>query len=160
MKNLFTRLAAGLLLCTFLGVVTVSQQSKPYTVSAEQVGDLLRRLDEHAESYRSLIDIVLEVSRLDGTPREERLDLLVAEFERDVDALEARFNEGTSTTEDVERVLQSAVRLEGPLTRALSDKSLSPDESLRERAQTEWALLKSSLKNLADFYRIKWALKS
>ena len=140
-----------------LGVVTVAQQqSKPYTVSAEQVGELLHRLDEHAESYRSLVDILLEISRLDGTPREERLDQLVAEFEREVDGLEARFNKGASTTADVERVLQAAVRLEGPLTRALSDKGLSPDPSLRERAQTEWALLKSGLKNLADFYNIKW----
>lgn len=157
MKILFTtRLAAGLLLITCLGMVTVAQKNKPYTVSREQVGELLHRLDEHAESYRSLVDILLEVSRLDGTPREERLDLLVADFEREVDGLEARFNKGTSTTRDVERVLQSAERLDGPLTRALSDQRLSPDPSLRERAQTEWALLKSTLKNLADFYKINW----
>jgi ribosomal protein L16 Arg81 hydroxylase len=159
MKTLFTTVSpAGLLLIACLAVVTVAQTSTPYKVSAEQVRELLHRLDEHAESYRSLVDILLEVSRLDGTPREERLDLLVQEFEREVDGLEARFNTGATTVADVERVLRAAGRVDAPLTRALSDQSLSPDASLRERAQTEWALLKSSLKNLADFYNIKWEL--
>ncbi len=157
MKSLFSApLPVVLVLISWLGVVTVAQKSNSYKVSPEQVGELLHRLDEHAESYRSLVDILLEVSRLDGTPREKRLDLLVEEFEREVDALEERFNKNASTDTDVERVLRAAARVDAPLTRALSDQSLSPDASLRERARTEWALLKSSLNNLADFYEIKW----
>jgi hypothetical protein len=136
MKILFTAiLSAALLLFICVSVVAVAQRSSPYKVSEEQVRELLRQLEDRADSYRSLVDIVLEVSRLDGTPREERLDLLVAEFEREVDAFKERFSKDASTATDVERVLRAAVRVDGPLMRAIADQSLHPDASLRERGR-------------------------
>lgn len=159
MKKLFNNIQRALLLILVLAcVIAAAQQGRPYKVSEEQVRDLLQRLEERADGFRSVVDIVLEVSRLDGTPREDRLDLLVEEFERAVDALEEGFNKGASTKAGVERVLRSAERIDAPLTRGLADKSLHPDPSLRERAQTQWSLLKSSLSNLADFYNIQWKL--
>lgn len=137
-------------------VPAAAQQGRPYKVSEEQVRNLLQRLEERADAFRSVVDIVLEVSRLEGTPREDRLDLLVEEFEREVDTFEERFNKHISTKADVERLLRVAERVNAPLTRALADQSLHPDPSLRERAQSEWTLLKSSLSNLADFYNIQW----
>lgn len=145
-----------LLLLAVCFVIAAAQQGRPYKVSEEQVKNLLQRLEERADGFRSIVDIVLEVSRLDGTSREDRLDLLVEEFERAVDTLEERFSKRASTTADVERVLRAAERINTPLTRALADPNLHPDPSLRERAQTEWELLNASLNNLADFYNIQW----
>jgi hypothetical protein len=145
-----------LLLMASCLVIVPAQQNRPYKVSEEQVRDLLQRLEERADGFRSIVDIVLEVSRLDGTRREDRLDVLVEEFERAVDTLEERFNKHVSTTADVERVLRAAESVDIPVTRALAEESLHPDPSLRERAKTEWALVKSSLANLADFYNIQW----
>ena len=82
--------------------------------------------------------------------------MMVEEFERGVDAFQERFNKHISTKADVERLLRVAERIDAPLRRALTDQTLHPDPSLRERALNEWALLKSSLSNLADFYNIKW----
>lgn len=157
MKNIFKSTHTPLLLLLLAGlVIAAGQQDRPYKVSEEQVRNHLQRLEERADAFRSVVDIVFEVSRLDGTPREERLDLLAEEFERAVDALEERFNKRASTRADVERVLRTAERVNGPLIRALADRSLHPDASLRERAQNEWTLIKSSLSNLADFYNIEW----
>ena len=158
MKNTFNWTQASLLLLLLLAclIVAGAQQGRPYKVSEEQVKILLQRLEERSDGFRDIVDIVLEVSRLDGTPREDRLDLLVAELERSVDDLEKRFNKNTSTKADVQRVLRAAERIDKPLTRALTDQSLHPDASLRERAQKQWALLRSGLSNLADFYNIEW----
>lgn len=158
MKKIFngTHTALLLLLLAVCLVAAAAQQGRPYKVSEEQVKNLLQRLEERADGFRSLVDIVLEVSRLDGTSREDRLDLLVEEFERAVDTLQERFNKQASTTADVERVLRAAERVNTPLTRTLADPNLHPDPSLRERAQTEWELLNASLNNLADFYNIQW----
>lgn len=159
MKNIFKSThATSLLLLLLLAwpVIAAAQRDRPYKVSEEQVRDLLQRLEERADGFRSIVDIVLEVSRLDGTPREERLDLLAQEFERAVDALQERFDKRASTRSDVQRVLRTADRVNAPLIRALADQTLHPDASLRETAQSEWALVKSSLTNLADFYNIEW----
>jgi len=72
MKKIFngTHMAPVLLLLLLACVVdSVAQQNRPYKVSEEQVRDLLQRLEERADAFRSIVDIVLEVSRLDGTPR-------------------------------------------------------------------------------------------
>ncbi len=160
MKKIFngthTRLLVILLLLPTCLIIAVAQQDRPYKVSEEQVRNLLERLEERADAFRSVVDIVLEVSRLDGTQREDRLDLLVEEFECGVDAFEKRFIKRISTKADVERLLRDAERINAPLTRALADQKLHPDASLRERALREWALLKSGLSNLADFYNVQW----
>ncbi|HKY28390.1 MAG TPA: hypothetical protein VJM12_10675 [Pyrinomonadaceae bacterium] len=159
MKKILSGTHEVLLILLVLSVclaVAGAQQSRPYKVSEEQVADLLQRLEERADGFRSVVGIVLEVSRLDDTPREDRLDVMVEELERAVDALEERFDKRVSTTADAEHVLRAAQRVNIPLTRALADQSLHPDPSLRERTQTQWALLKSSLSNLADFYNIRW----
>ena len=75
-------------------------------------------------SFHSVVDIALEVSRLDRTPRDDRFDVLVEEFERAVDALEERFDKRISTMADAERVLRAAQLVNAPLTRALADQSL------------------------------------
>lgn len=159
MKKIFIGPPSALLTLLLLAawpIMAVAQQPRPYKVSEEQVRNLLTSLEERSDGFRSIVDVVLEVSRLDGTPREERLDLLAEEFERAVDALEESFDKDASTAADVERVLRAAERVNIPLTRALADQTLHPDASLRERAQNEWVLLKSTLKNLADFYNIQW----
>jgi len=153
---LFIALLLITLLLACVVVTTKAQEGRPYRVSEEQVRNLLQRLEERADAFRSIVDFVFEVSRLDGTKRENRLDLLVEEFERASDALEQRFDKHAATTADVERVLHAAERINTPLTRALADQTLHPDPSLRERAQTEWELIKASLNNLADFYNIEW----
>ena len=162
MKKIFNGPHFALVIALFLIMLLVAcvvvtaraQQGRPYKVSEEQVRTLLHRLEERADAFRSIVDIVLEVSRLDGTQREDRLDRLVEDFERASDDLQQRFDKHAATTADVERVLRAAERVDSPLTRALADQTLHPDPSLRERAHIEWELIKSSLNNLADFYNI------
>lgn len=119
-------------------------QSRPYRVSDRQVQTLLSRIESRTNTFRREIDRSLDNRPVDGTNREDRINDMVGEFETATDTLRNNFASQTSTSFDVENVLDRATRV----NRFMQNNNMS------RTAESTWNLIRTDLNTLAGYYRV------
>jgi hypothetical protein len=118
----------------------------PYRVSEQELRQLIARIDNRATRFRSSISSALNDSRYNGRNREDRINVLVENFDVAANRLRSNFNSRQSTTADVQEVLNTAARIDRFMQR----------NQLDQRAESDWSLLREDLNTLASYYNVSW----
>src|SRR5688572_5751692 len=127
-------------------VVTATPVGLPYRLSDKEVERILHRIEEQSGKFRGSLDSALDRSRLDDTAREDDINAFIKEFDQEVKRLHDRFDERKSVAADVQTVLDRAARIDNFMRR----------RGLTEKAQNEWAALRTNLDLLAEAYSVGW----
>ncbi|HEX8370628.1 MAG TPA: hypothetical protein VF604_18935 [Pyrinomonadaceae bacterium] len=141
--NVFTFVFLTITLST---AYTVQGQLRPYRVNDRQVQVLINRIETGTDTFRRQVDRNLDRSTMNGTRTEDNLTSYVTDFENATDSLRRRFDARTSTTADVQEVLNRASMIE----------NFVRDNRLSTNAQRQWTLVKTDLDTLATYYGVRW----
>ena len=118
-----------------------SKLNKAWTIQ------VIQRLEDTTDQFRSSFDAGLDRSRIDGSSREDFMNSVMAQFERSVDKLE---NDAESSKElnptDITLALTNAAAIDDFLRRY----------TLPERTRRDWARVKANLDDLAFMNRVAW----
>ena len=126
--------------------LTAEAQRRPYRATDQQVRQLIRRIENRTDLFRSSLDAALDRSRIDNTRAEDDINRFVSDFEDAVAQLRDRFNSRRSVTADVQNVLDRAALIDSFMRR----------NRLGARAENDWASLRLDLNELARVYGISW----
>ena len=124
--------------------VAASAQVMPYRVADRQVRDLINRIETESNTFRADAQRDIDRSFWNGTSRESSMQGLLDGFETAADTLRTNFTGRRSSTTDVQRVLNRAMRID-QLMRA---------NAFTPRVQNEWASIRTDLDTLAGYYNV------
>ena len=126
--------------------MTAEAQRRPYRATNQQVGQLIRRIENRTDLFRTSLDAALDRSRIDGTRREDNINQFVSDFESATNQLRDRFNSRRAVAADVQNVLDRAAVIDSFMRR----------NRLGTRAESDWASLRVDLNELARIYGVSW----
>lgn len=108
---------------------------------------VIQRLEETTDQFRSSFDAGLDRSRIDGTTYEDFMNSVMAQFERSVDKLEDDANSSKPLdSTDITLALTNAAAIDDFLRRY----------TLPDRTRRDWARVKANLDDLAFINRVAW----
>jgi len=108
---------------------------------------IINRLEETTDQFRSSFDAGLDRSRIDGSSYEDFMNNVVAQFERAVDRLEDHANSSQQLdSTDITLALTNAAAIDDFLRRY----------TLPNRTRRDWARVKANLDDLAFINRVAW----
>lgn len=108
---------------------------------------VIQRLEETTDQFRSSFDAGLDRSRIDGSSYEDFMNSVMAQFERSVDKLEDDANSSKQLdSTDVTLALTNAAAIDDFLRRY----------TLPDRTRRDWARVKANLDDLAFINRVAW----
>src|SRR5688572_5800431 len=111
---------------------------------------VIQRLEETTDQFRTSFDAGLDSSRIDGSAREDFMNSVMAQFERSVDKLEADAESSKELNPtDITLALTNAAEIDTFLRRY----------TLPERTRRDWARVKANLDDLAFINRVAWEWK-
>lgn len=149
MKMMNRVVLAALLIATFTGnaMIAEAQPRRPYYgVNHDRVEQLLDRIKDEAKRFRSSLDRALDDSRLDGSRREDNINELVKDLEKQTKRLENRFDKNEPIRDELQQVRTSAQRIDDIIRRA----------RLGRETERAWTTLRADLdrlENLVDAQR-------
>lgn len=126
--------------------MTAQAQRRPYRITDRQVEQLITRIENRTNTFRSTLDATLDRSRIDGTREEDDINRLVGDFENATNQLRDRFNSRRSAAADVQNVLDQASLIDSFMRR----------NRVGVRAERDWASLRVDLNELARVYGVSW----
>jgi len=119
----------------------------PYRISDREVEQVIHRIENQSDKFRSALDAALDKSRLDGTRLEDDINAFVKEFYAQTKTLHDHFDNHKSTNADVQSVLDRAARI---------DDFMRHNRLKKRNAEKEWSKLKVNLDELARAYNVSW----
>lgn len=146
MSRIFLRVFTFVFLTITLSAAYTAQAQRPYRANDRQVQVLINRIETGTDTFRRQVDRSLDRSAMDGTRTEDTLTSFVTDFENATDSLRRRFDSRTSTTADVQEVLNRASMIENYVR----------DNRLSNAAQRQWNLVRTDLDTLATYYGVRW----
>jgi hypothetical protein len=133
-------------LCLFASTLMGQFSRQPYRLSDKDVENIIRRIEQQSDRFRSSLDSALDKSRINGSNREDDINNFVKDFYKQTKTLRDRFNDHKSTAADVQSILEGAARIDQFMRRY----------PLSSRAQDDWSTLKTNLDDLAAAYDVNW----
>ena len=125
-------------------VAVAAQQ--PNRSSDQQVKDLLSRIDQRTDTFRSSFDRAIDRNPINGSRAEEQINQAVNDFEQATDRVRDRVNDHQSGIADVEEVFSRAWLIDSFMMRNQLDAS----------AEDDWQDLRQDLDQLAHVYGVTW----
>ena len=136
----------GLIIALAGLAMTVQAQIRMSRATTQQVRQLISRIENRTDLFRSSLDAALDRSRINTTSTEDDINRFVADFERATDQLRERFNNRQAVAADVQNVLDQAATIDTFMRR----------NRLGARAERDWASLRVDLNQLARHYGVTW----
>ena len=118
----------------------------PYRLSDKEVEQIIHRIENESDKFRSSLDSALDKSRFNGSRREDDINAFVKEFYSETKRLHDHFDAHKSTGADVQSVLDRAARIDDFMRRY----------RLTSKAQNDWSTLRTNLEELARVYNVTW----
>ena len=134
--------ALGIMLSGFSAIA----QQTTYRGTYRNIRNLISRIENRSNIFRSSLDSALDRSVLDGTNAEDNINVFVSDFDAAVEQLRQRFDSRQSTAADAQEVLNRAARID----RFMNRRQLDP------QVEQNWLLLRSQLDQLASAYSVTW----
>jgi outer membrane lipoprotein SlyB len=129
-----------------LGLVSAQAQTRAYRMSDREVDNLIRRVEQSSDRFRSSFAAAMDRSQWNGTNTEDQLNSYIQNFENAADTLRTRFNSRRSVGADVENLLRQAAFVDDFMTTS----------RLGGRAQSDWVVVRTDLDALARAYNVTW----
>jgi hypothetical protein len=127
-------------------IAPATTTGKPYRLNDTEIEQILHRIEQRSEKFRSSLDRSLDKSRLDGTSREDDINGFIKKFDLEVKRLHDRFDDRKSVAADVQTVLASAAAIDDFMRR----------HRVADKAQDEWSALRINLDELSVAYGVGW----
>jgi hypothetical protein len=115
-------------------------------VGDKDVKGLLGRIEGSADRFRASLDAALDASEINGTGTEDEINGYVKDFEQATDKWKSHFGDHHTAEADAAEVLARAQAI---------DRFMAA-HPLTERAQSDWADLRTTLDELARAYNVAW----
>src|ERR1044071_4221373 len=146
--NRIRRIFSVALMLAFASLgMTAQAQIRTTQVNGRQVRQLVRRIENRTDVFRTSLDASLDRSRINSTNAEDDINRFVADFESATNQLRDRFNSRQDVSADVQNVLNQA---------ALIDRFMRRNR-LGARPESDWASLRVDLDELARIYGVSWS---
>jgi hypothetical protein len=129
-----------------LMMATAQAQINTSRTTNRQIRQLIIRIENRTDVFRSSLDARLDRSRINNTNAEDDINRMVADFENATNELRDRFNSRQAVSADVQNVLNQAALIDGFMRR----------NRLGARAERDWASLRVDLNELARLYGVAW----
>ena len=134
--------AIGVLLS---GLTTMAQRTT-YRRTNQSVRQLITRIENNTNIFRSSLDAALDQSSLDGTNAEDNINMFVQDFESSLTRLRQRVESRQATAADAQDVLDRAALIDRFVTR----------RRLASNVQRDWTNVRLQLNQLAQIYNVTW----
>ena len=123
--------------------------SRSFRLSDRELDQLIRRIEDGGDTFRSSLTDAFDLSRYDPTRSEGKMNDSVRSFKHATDQLRNRFDARQSVAGDVEHLLEQAIPIDAYMR----------NNKLTDRAQNDWSTLRSDLEGLGSVYNIAptWA---
>lgn len=137
-----------LLALASMGVSAQTRQTSRRMTRAreDQVRQLIHRLEDRTDQFRSTLDTSLDRSSIDGTRAEDNINMFVSDFQDAVHQLHQRFDDRLATSADVQQVINRSQRINNFLQRRQLDTSVT----------NAWANIRVDLSELARIYGVPY----
>ncbi len=114
----------------------------------ESVRRIAVRMERNANYFRQSLDAALDSGRLNGSGREDRINLVVRDFEQSTNRLRSRLAQRLPIDLELQEVISRGERIDGFMRR----------QRLGLEAEQDWALLRQDLRDLASIadYRARF----
>src|ERR1044071_4090352 len=129
-----------------ISILAQTQDQRTYRTNDRATQQLLQRIETGAGRFRDDLASALDQNGINNTQREDNIKQLVADFEQEASQLSRRFDQRSSTTSDVQAVLDRAARIDNFMQR----------RRLGGEAERDWTMLRNDLDQLAGSYNIAW----
>lgn len=116
----------------------VDSRNKCLDSDRRSIRQLLDRIENRTDDFRTSLDRALDRSRLNGSQREDNINQLLREFEDATNRLRERYNSDQDVTNEVREVLRRSSRIDNFMRR----------QRLDDRAESNWASLRQDLNQL------------
>ena len=116
-----------------------------YRYDQRYVKDSINRLDRLAKDFERDLDRALDHSRVDGSPREDRINAQGHDFRRAVSSLKSNFGNGR----DLNRSRDEAQRV---LSEARQFERIGRMRNVDNRIASEWSQIQRELNIISDAY--------
>lgn len=126
--------------------MTAQAQRRPYRITDQQMGQLIRRIENRTDTFQRNLENSLDRSRIDGTRTEDDINRFVSDFESATNQLRDRFENRRSVSADVQNVLNQAALIDSFMRR----------NRVGAPAERTWANLRLDLNELARVYGVTW----
>jgi hypothetical protein len=146
MVNRMKRLILATLVLALFGATASIEAQRVSRANERNVRVLINRIERRTADFRVSLDQSLDRSRIDGTRREDNINLFVTDFESAVGRLRERFNQNQAVAADVQDVLNRGAAINDFLLRT----------RLTARVQTDWTGVRQDLDELARIYGVSW----
>lgn len=145
-----TKVFSSLLMAmALLAIGTVSQVTAQgryaNQYSRNDVNNIIQRLEESSNSFRTDFRSEMDRSPINGTPQEDRYNQMVASYENSLDRLRKRFDRGDTwwqSRNEVQRVVNDAQPVNDMMNTI----------QFRRNLERQWNRMRNDLNKLADTY--------
>jgi hypothetical protein len=137
MRKVFSIFAAAFMISLAFGIQTARAQ--------EDVGRLLKQLEEDSDRFSNSATKALDNSKYDGTSTEDQLIRYVRDFEDSIDRIKKAYEEGRDTS-DLAKEIQ---------TRSLAINKFLKKNPLGGNTATDWGTVRADILRVVATRKIK-----
>lgn len=112
------------------------------------VDQLIRQAENRSDQFVAIFDRALDRSRLDGSFREDRLNVRAMDLERQLNIVRMQFDR-TSNYMGIRSHIANALNAAQGINNVMRNRRLDPV------VERQWSLLRSDLNRLAAFYNVR-----
>jgi hypothetical protein len=112
------------------------------------VDRLIRQAENRSDQFVRIFDRALDRSRLDGSWREDRLNVRAMDLERQLNIIRQQFNR-TNNPYQIRSHVANAMNVAQSINQVMRYRRLEP------MVERQWSLLRSDLNRLAAVYNVR-----
>jgi YMGG-like Gly-zipper len=146
MSNLKRTIAIAFALSVLLSGFTTMAQTRSYRGTYQSVRNLIFRIENRSNIFRSSLESSFDQTGLSGTNAEDNIKMFVGDFDSAVGRLKERFSSRQSATSEAQEVINRAALIDRFMNRRRVDATV----------QQNWLNLRQQLNQLAEVYSLTW----
>ena len=148
MKKISTMIIAALILAgSILPAALAQGVTRGHFYSKGDVERIIKRVEDHSDTFKNVVDKYLDRSYLDGTRKEDNINEQVKQLEKAIDVMRDKFDRSDRWWETRSHVVDV-------LRQADDVNRIMHNNHFNFKIHAEWASLRYDLNTLAGVYEL------